>query len=175
MGARPCQVFCRSWGHCQKWPCGCGAEGFCVFFRFFFDPVFADFKCSSSHPPFLFRCFCLWFAFFLGLGATPHCTCVFGHLAFKPSYSFVSFCLFTRTLFFSLRQGFFWFISLVTQHCDPPYRAIGYSYTDRIYVFRYRRVSREPPPFWGYRKIMLRGASWGGVGGYRRSMLPSPL
>ena len=25
--------------------------------------------------------------------------------------------------------------SLVTQHCDPPYRAIGYSYTYCIYIF----------------------------------------
>ena len=24
---------------------------------------------------------------------------------------------------------------LVAQHCDPPYRAIGYSYTYRTYVF----------------------------------------
>ena len=32
---------------------------------------------------------------------------------------------------------------LVAQHCDPPYRAVGYSYTYRIYVFSgYRRVSR---------------------------------
>ena len=24
----------------------------------------------------------------------------------------------------------------MVQHCDPPYRAIGYSYTYRIYVFQ---------------------------------------
>ena len=34
---------------------------------------------------------------------------------------------------------------LVAQPLDPPYRAIGYSYTYRIYVFRYRKVSRCTP------------------------------
>ena len=37
---------------------------------------------------------------------------------------------------------------LVAQHCDPPYRTIGYSYTHRIYVFQgiagYRAI--PPPP-----------------------------
>ena len=71
--------------------------------------------------------------------------------------------------------------NLVVQHCDPPYRAIGYSYTYRIYVFQciagYRAI--PPPPFSGHRKIMLRGggggvrAVWGG--GYRSSSLPSAL
>ena len=28
------------------------------------------------------------------------------------------------------------FAALVAQHCDPPYRTIGYSYTYRIYVFQ---------------------------------------
>ena len=47
---------------------------------------------------------------------------------------------------------------LVVQHCDPPYRTKGYSYTYRIYVFQciagYRAIT--PPPFGGYRKIMLK-------------------
>ena len=30
--------------------------------------------------------------------------------------------------------------ALVTQHCDPPHRTTGYSYTYRIYVSRYRKV-----------------------------------
>ena len=55
---------------------------------------------------------------------------------------------------------------LVVQHCDRPYRAIGYSYTYRIYIFQciagYRAI---PPPFWGYRKIMLSGGLRGGLGG----------
>ena len=37
--------------------------------------------------------------------------------------------------------------SLVAQHCDPPYRAIGYSYTYRIYVFQDIAGYRAIPPF----------------------------
>ena len=35
---------------------------------------------------------------------------------------------------------------LVTQHCDPPYRAIGQSYTYRIYVFLGIAGYRAIPP-----------------------------
>ena len=47
-------------------------------------------------------------------------------------------------------------MDLMTQHCDPPYRAIGYSYAYRIYVFRYRRVSRynPPPPRLGVSQVL---------------------
>ena len=55
---------------------------------------------------------------------------------------------------------------LVVQHCDPPYRAIGYSYTYRIYVFQciagYRAI---PPLLGGYREIMLSRGGLGGSGG----------
>ena len=45
---------------------------------------------------------------------------------------------------------------LVTQHCDPPYRAIGYSYTYRIYVFQGIAGYRAIPPFWGWGGGVLR-------------------
>ena len=44
--------------------------------------------------------------------------------------------------------------NLVTQHCDPPYRAIGYSYTNRIYVFSI------PSPF-GCIAELCCGGGWG--------------
>ena len=43
----------------------------------------------------------------------------------------------------------------MVQHYDPPYRAIGYSYTYRIYVFQAIAGNRAIPPLGGYRKIML--------------------
>ena len=66
----------------------------------------------------------------------------------------------------------------MTQHCEPPYRAVGYSYTYRIYISSYRRVSRYTPPLLGVSQNYVegggvRGGAWGG--GYRKSMLPSPL
>ena len=41
------------------------------------------------------------------------------------------------------------YVILVAQHCDPPYRAIGYSYTYRIYVFRVSQGIALYPPLWG--------------------------
>ena len=58
----------------------------------------------------------------------------------------------------------------VAQHCDPPYRAIGYSYTYRSYVFQGIAVYRAIPP-----TIMLMFWKHVGGGGYRRSRLLSPL
>ena len=61
------------------------------------------------------------------------------------------------------------FPCLVVQHCDPPYRAIGYSYAYRIYVFPvYRRVSRYTPPLLGASQNYVGGGGglggvWGGV------------
>ena len=47
--------------------------------------------------------------------------------------------------------------TLVAQHCDSPYRAMGYSYTYRIYILQgiagYRAI--PPPPKGGYRTILL--------------------
>ena len=42
---------------------------------------------------------------------------------------------------------------LVAQHCDPPYRALGHSYTYRIYVFQ--GIAGYIPKGGGYRTIML--------------------
>ena len=76
-------IFCRVWRRSQKWLRRCGAEGFRVFFGFFGDP-FSQTSSGPFHTPlFLFRCFSLLFPFFLRLGATPHCTCVFEQLAFN--------------------------------------------------------------------------------------------
>ena len=44
------------------------------------------------------------------------------------------------------KPGFWVTSGLVAQHCDPPYRAIGYSYAYRIHVFQ---------GIAGYRTIML--------------------
>ena len=52
------------------------------------------FKLPSSSS----SCFSLFCVFFLGLGSTQPCTCVFGQLALNPPF-FFSFCLFTKTLF----------------------------------------------------------------------------
>ena len=81
---------------------------FPCFSVFFVDPVFANLKWSSSHPPLFLWVFSFLFAFFLGMGVTPHCTCVFGQLAFNPSYYFFVFWgLLTKALFFSLKKGYF--------------------------------------------------------------------
>ena len=65
-------------------------------------------------------------------------------------------------------------INLVAQHCDPPYRARGYSYTYRIYVFQgiagYRAI---PPQRGGIAQLCWCFEST--VGGYRRSRRLSPL
>ena len=54
--------------------------------------------------------------------------------------------------------------NLVVQHCHPSYRAIGYSYTYRIYDFQciagYRAI---PPPFGGIAKSCW-GGGFGGSG-----------
>ena len=57
----------------------------------------------------------------------------------------------------------------------PPYRAIGYSYTYRIYVFQCIAGYRATPPFWGVSQNYAEGGGgvWGG--GYRSSSLPSAL
>ena len=59
---------------------------FASFSLFFCPTPFSQTSSASLQAPlFLFRCLCLFFAFFLGLGATQPCTCVF-KLAFNPSY-----------------------------------------------------------------------------------------
>ena len=76
-------------------------------FRFFlFEPVFANFKWSSSHPPlFAFVCFLIFCAFFLGLGSTQPCTRYFWALGRKPSL-FVCFLLsFYKNTGFSPEKG----------------------------------------------------------------------
>ena len=49
----------------------------------------------------------------------------------------------------------------MTQHCQPPYRAFGYSYTYRIYVFKCRKVSSGP-----YRTDVSDDCSIGGGGAH---------
>ena len=90
---------------------------FPVFFFFFLDPVFENFKWSFSHPPFFFGCFSLLFAFFLGLGATPHCTCVFGQLAFNPSYFLGVFGVFLEKHCFSPWKRVIWVHFSVSPFC----------------------------------------------------------
>ena len=86
-GARRCRFFSWLLGTHQKWACRCGAEGFSVFCGFFCSTPFSKTSSGPLHIPlFFFGCFSLLVAFFLGLGAMPHCTCVFGQLAFNPSY-----------------------------------------------------------------------------------------
>ena len=106
MGARARQFFCRVWCRWQKWPCRCGAEGFRVFFGFCLATPFSQTSSGPLHTPlFLFRCFSLLFAFFLGLEATAHCTCVFGQLAFDlPFFCFLG--------------------SFLQKHCFSPWRRV---------------------------------------------------
>ena len=45
----------------------------------------------------------------------------------------------------------------MTQHCDPPYRAIGYSYTYRIYVFYVSQGIALFPPLLGVSQNYVKG------------------
>ena len=57
-------------------------------------------------------------------------------------------------------------VTLVVQHCDPPYRAIGYSYTYLIYVFQCTAGYRAIPPLLGVSQNYVEGGGvWGGLGG----------
>ena len=101
-GCAAVSFFSVDFGSLSKMASRLRCGGFFRVFRFFFvDPVFANLKWSSSHPP-------LFLLGFLGMGVTPHCTCVFGQLAFNPSYYFFVFWgLLTKALFFSLKKGYF--------------------------------------------------------------------
>ena len=119
-GARRCRFFPWISGPCQKWPCRCGVEGFSVFSAFFSTP----FSKTSGGPPhipvFFFGCFSLLFAFFLGLGATPHCTYVFGQLAFGPSYFLGVLGVFLeKHCFFPPEKGLFGVISQCLPFVSP--------------------------------------------------------
>ena len=58
------------------------------------------------------------------------------------------------------------YLRSVAQHCDPPYRAIGYSYTYRIYVFQGIAGSHAiSSPKRGYRTMMLMFSRLIGRGG----------
>ena len=68
------------------------------------------------------------------------------------------------------------FSDLVAQHCDLSYRAIGYSYTYRIYVSQ--GIAGHPvlyPPKGGVSHNYVDVLKARGGGGYRRSRLLSPL
>ena len=111
-------IFCRVWCRWQKWPCRCGAEGFRVFLGVFvfWRPLFRKLSSGPLHAPlFLFRCL---FAFLMGLGATPHCTCVFGQLAFDllifRSPWFLSLLFVTFSLFFLSCFVFFPFLVVLS-------------------------------------------------------------
>ena len=117
-GCAAVPFFFVGFGSLSKWPCRCGAEGFSVFSGFVFDPVFENLKWSSSHPPlFLWVFFSLLFAFFLGLGATPHCTYVFGQLAFNPSYLLGVFGVFLEKHCFSPWKRVIWVHFSVSPFC----------------------------------------------------------
>ena len=65
---------------------------------------------------------------------------------------------------------------LVVQHCNPPYRAIGYSFSYRIYVFQGIAGYRAIPPLLGVSQNYVEGGGVrGGGGGYRSLSLPSAL
>ena len=95
-------IFCRVWRRSQNGLAAAVRRVFASFSVFSGDP-FSQTSSGAFHTLFfLFRCFSLLFAFFLGLGATPHCTCVFGQLAFN-------------LLIF---LGFFWVF--LQKHCFSP-------------------------------------------------------
>ena len=58
-------------------------------------------------------------------------------------------------------------LALVAQRLDPPYRAIGYSYTYRTYVFQVSQGIALFPP-----KLALLQPRRGGGKGYRSSSCP---
>ena len=94
----------------------CG--GFSRLFRSFCSSPFSQTSSGPLHTPFfLLRCFFL-FAFFLGLGATPHCTCVIGQLAFNPFFGgFLG--SFYKNIVFPPDKGLFWFISQCLPFLSP--------------------------------------------------------
>ena len=97
-------------------PLRCG--GFFRLFRFFFSTPFSKTSSGPLHiPVFFFGCFSLLFAFFLGLGATPHCTYVFGQLAFNPSYFLGVFGVFLEKHCFSPWKRVIWVHFSVSPFC----------------------------------------------------------
>ena len=84
---------------------------------FFVDLVFETSSGPPHIPVFFFGCFSLLFAFFLGLGATPHCTCVFGQLAFGPSYFLGVFGVFLDKHCFSPCKRVIWVHFSVSPFC----------------------------------------------------------
>ena len=68
----------------------------------------------------------------------PACTSSTARVGNQGSEAFwkgVSWCAFFLARQCAVAKWRIWHQHLVTQHCDPPYHAIGYSYTSRIYVF----------------------------------------
>ena len=117
-GAQRCRFFSWISGPCQKWPCRCGAEGFSVFSGVFFWPRFRKPQVVLfTSPSFSLGVFSLLFAFFLGLGATPHCTYVFGQLAFNPSYLWGVFGVFLEKHCFSPWKRVIWVHFSVSLFC----------------------------------------------------------
>ena len=97
-------------------PLRCG--GFFRVFRFCFWPRFRKPQVVLFTPPsFSLGVFSLLFAFFLGLGATPHCTYVFGQLAFNPSYLLGVFGVFLEKHCFSPWKRVIWVHFSVSPFC----------------------------------------------------------
>ena len=119
-GCAAVPFFFVDFGSLSKWPCRCGAEGFSVFSGFFWPRFRKPQVVLFTSPSFSLGVFSLLFAFFLGLGATPHCTYVFGQLAFNPSYLLgVSWGLLRKTLFFPLKKGYLGSFLSVSFLCLP--------------------------------------------------------
>ena len=101
-------VFFRIRGHRRKCPRGCGAEGFAVFFGFLFDPVFANLKWSSSHPPlFLWGFFSFVVRILLGIGGNAALHVCFWAVGLQPFLVFCVFWSFYKNTVFPLKTGCF--------------------------------------------------------------------
>ena len=126
-GARPVSFFSVVFGCLSKMASRLRCRGF---FRLFRSFLLTPFSQTSSGPLpiplFVLGCFSLLFAFFLGLVATPHCTCVFWAVGFQPFLSFGGFWgLLRKTLFFPLKKGYLGSFLSVSFLCLPFVRPLA--------------------------------------------------
>ena len=114
-GARRCRFFPWFLGTHEKWACRCSAEGFSIFFGFFFfNAVFANFKWSSSHPPLFLWVFFSFVRILLGIGGNAALHLCFWAVGLQP---FLFFGVFLEKHCFSPWKRVIWVHFSVPPFC----------------------------------------------------------